>query len=256
MRKKLASVAIMLIVAVFTIYLAGCGNAGQTQEDASQTQTKQSKTERKTITPYSLSHGDRSLWFKVGNGKNNNYENVSKDAVVYLYVFEEGKLTYKSNYGTQLGKVSDMPDDEVIKKFEEGDAWLKEKYQNADPTAIDKDTFFYILNSPLNISTVILNTDDTGNQTTSEELAMYDIGTNMSSIAPNGADSPVSEKASWKMTLSDPTEKMFQIYDAHYGGFKLKEQSIPNMWFVTRVNDSEECVFTLDAVGTEGTERH
>lgn len=200
-----------------------------------------------TITPYSLSHGARQLWFKL------ELENdVEKDEPAYLYVFENGRLTYRSIATVKMGDLRGKSDEEVEAAFADADKAFIDAY----PTDYQsrKGVDYYVMNEPYDISATIVFTDGTGNNAKSEQLAMYDIQDKTTQYTPLGVcKRSLMETLTMEFTLpssfySDP----WTIYENSYGGFKVCENHHRTTWFVTRLNPGKSCSFELDAPGTEG----
>lgn len=231
MRSTLAALMTVMLVAILS--LTGC--AGKT-----------------TVTPDSLSHDNNSvLWFRIGDGKSNIYHEVSKDAVAYLYLFENGELTYLSNWGTQIGKLADMSDEDIVAMYKEKDEEYKDRYINREKYTVKPTSDYYVISEPWTIDSIELHTDNTGKTTEKELLAMYDV--NAEVLQPSGRKSTLHD---YKMWFSDPTQKAYQIYDNYYGGFKVQVNSESSTWFVTKLDSPDKYEFELDAPGTEGTETH
>lgn len=247
----------LALALVLTCGLAGCNGTSETTGEGTPAPSpteQEADPEPTIVTPKTAVEGERSLWFRIGNGDNNDYDTVSKDALAYLFVFENGNLSYKSNWSTQIGKLGGLSDEEIIALYQDGDAEVREKLVAGDQSTCSYfDDVLFEMEAPLPVATVELHTDETGN-TTEKELLFFDNSAgNYTWIHSQGNSGDASDIKLW---FQDPTSKPFQIYDQYYGGYKVDESTYGDMWFVTQIPSGSTSIFELDAVGTEGTEAH
>ena len=215
--------------------LSGCNNASTEESDSPASEQAVSEV----ITPLSLVNDDgRRLFFVV--------DKVAKDAQAQLYVFESGVMTFRSNVTAELGELSKMSDDEIVELFTEEDEKYKSEYH-------DYSNPYYLFEGNPTLQTVELETDDSGNNVTSETLVFgdfekYQIVNDGDVVDMNGS----AWSDGWQLKLFGVVETA-PIYETYYGGFNMNN-SADNGCFVMRVDSPDSVEFSFDEVGTEGTE--
>ena len=215
--------------------LTACDNSSQSPEAANTTVP----VDVQTITPLSLVNEEgRRLFFVVNK--------VAKDAQAQLYVFDSGVMTFRSNVTAELGELSKLSDNEIVELFTTNDEEYRTEYH-------DYNNPYYLFEGSPTLQTVELETDDSGNNVTSETLMFgdfekYQVVNNGDLVDMN--DGPWSE--GWELKLFSVIEPE-PIYETYYGGFNMNN-AVDNGCFVMRVEDPEIVEFAFDEVGTEGTE--
>ena len=220
--------------------LAGCSDSSGSDGTASSAVT---------VTPYSLSHGERQLWLKLERDSH-----VEKNETAYLYVFENGKLVSRSVSAVKLGDLRDMSDEEVESAFEESD----QAFIDAYPTEAQAKQLvnYYKMDEPYDVSAVIVEADGTGNNAKSERLRMDGVREKTTQYTPAGAlPTTAMETLTLEFELSSSfDEDPWTIYEDRYGGFRVSTNQKGSTWFVTRLDQSKTYALELDAPGTEGVQ--
>lgn len=220
--------------------LAGCSDSSGSDDTASSITT---------VTPYSLSHGERQLWLKLERDAN-----VEKNEAAYLYVFENGKLISRSISSVKIGDLRDKSDEEVESAFAESD----QAFVDAYPTETQAEQLinYYAMNEPYDISATIVETDGTGNSAKSEKLWMDGIREKTTQHTPAGA-LPTAAMETLTLEFELPSsfdEGSWTIYGNSYGGFRVSANQKGATWFVMRLDQSKTYAFEFDAPGAEGVQ--
>ena len=217
--------------------LAGCSDSSGSDGTASSAVT---------VTPYSLSHGERQLWLKLERDAD-----VEKNETAYLYVFESGKLVSRSVSAMKIGDLRGKSDEEVESAFEESDQAFIDAYPTEDQAK--QLVNYYKMDEPYDVSAVIVETDGTGNNAKSERLRMDGVREKTTQYTPAGALPAMMENLTLDFELpSSFDEGSWTVYENSYGGFRVSENQKGATWFVMRLDQSSTYAFELDAPGTEG----
>jgi hypothetical protein len=220
--------------------LAGCSDSSGSDSTASSAVT---------VTPYSLSHGERQLWLKLERDAH-----VEINEAAYLYVFENGRLVTRSVSTVKIGDLRDKSDEEIESAFEESD----QAFIDAYPTEAQAKQLvnYYKMDKPYDISATIVETDGTGNSAKSEKLRMDGVREKTTQYTPAGAlPMAAIETLTLEFELSSSFNKgSWTVYGNSYGGFRVSANQKDTTWFVMRLNQSKTYAFEFDAPGAEGVQ--
>ncbi len=223
------------IAACFALALTGCGDGQGSGDPSIEADGK--------ITPMEIFNSEEKQLVYLA-------DNIGKDAPAQLYVFQGGKIVYRSNCMIPMRDICDLSDDEIISLYQE----REEEFVKSFP-ASDEDHVFRFDTEPT-LKNVELSTDSSGNEVIREKAFFGDFEYSILSSYDGGfvKAQEYGWNDEWWMRFDTYTKKTSQVFDAYFGGYQFDGYGERESYLLLKV-DNPDVEFNLDEVGTEGTTR-